>query len=282
MALYSSNKKVSGEAIVNLELQAQDIENNTITASTATKLDNGAVTSGKLSSIIDLSSKTVTYRSLVDSDFSANAGITGSKLQSGWTTASLGYTPLNKAGDTLTGDLTLSGSQPALYFRGTDGGVNFAIGVTAGEGVQIWEPEDTGGTQTSGFSDNGKVWMNMADDGAASFPNGFSAAYTSAWYAVNSDDRTFRVAHSLGRLPKFGLVQWYSQDIGTTSVHYFGSNFSTYNSNDDGDAMSWDSNYWKMGIDDDTTRKAFFRANGNNSAREIKRSSQYGFRVLLW
>lgn len=127
MATYSSFKKIDSDALIDLTVQSGDIASATIDAVdiadanvTSTKM-SGVVTSAKLNSSIDLSAKTVTYRAIVNSDISSSAGITGAKLATGAAVNNLGYTPVNQAGDTMTGTLTVaagSASAPSLTLSG--------------------------------------------------------------------------------------------------------------------------------------------------------------------
>lgn len=52
---------------------------------------------------------------LTASDVGAISGITSTDV-----TTALGYTPVNKAGDTMSGDLTVGKSEPALFIKNTD------------------------------------------------------------------------------------------------------------------------------------------------------------------
>jgi hypothetical protein len=91
--------------------------------------------------------------------------ISSSEIDSGAAVANIGYTPVNKAGDTMTGNLTIAKINPAIYLKDTaDEGVDVAIGAY-GENFFIFEPEDDGGTQTP--ASGGKQWLRIEDDGDA-------------------------------------------------------------------------------------------------------------------
>lgn len=152
MPSYSSFKKISSEAIVDLTIQSADIATTTVVtgdiqdgAVTAAKM-SGVVTSAKLNATIDLSAKTVTYRPIVNSDISASAAVAGAKFAAGAATTNIGFTPVNTSGDTMTGNLIVpagSASAPSITRDGnTNTGISLeanAIRITAGgsEGIVI-------------------------------------------------------------------------------------------------------------------------------------------------
>lgn len=133
MATYSSFKKIDTDAIVNLTLLPADIAANTIatadiqnTAVPAAAI-SGTVTSDKIASSIDLSTKTVTYRGIVNADVAAGAAIAGAKLATGAAAVNLGFTPVNRAGDTMTGRLTLAAGSAAAPSLARSGDSNTGI-----------------------------------------------------------------------------------------------------------------------------------------------------------
>ena len=145
MATYSSFKKIDTDAIVSATIASTDIAADTISATNiaATSVPAAAfsatVTSAKIASTIDLSGKTVTYRPIVNGDISATAAIAGAKLAAGAATTNLGFTPINRAGDTLTGQLLVpSGSvgAPSIASSGdTTSGINITsnnVNIVAG------------------------------------------------------------------------------------------------------------------------------------------------------
>lgn len=147
MADYKSFKKLNSDAIIDQTIIADDISSGTInnaaiaeSAVTESKINNSAVTSAKLASTVDLSGKAITYRAIVNGDINASAGIASGKLSSSAATSNLGYTPINKVGGTMTGQLRLpagNAGAPSLYNSGdTDTGIYFTntqdIGISTG------------------------------------------------------------------------------------------------------------------------------------------------------
>lgn len=128
MASYSSFKKITTESIINNSLVTDDFADNSITNAKIVgstiqtdNIANGAVSTNKLSGTLDISEKTVTYRALVNNDF-ANASISGNQLATDAIKDNLGFTPLNKAGDTYSSILTLLNNS-TLAGPDTDTGV---------------------------------------------------------------------------------------------------------------------------------------------------------------
>lgn len=137
MPSYSSFKKISSEAIVDLTIQSGDIANTTIVtgdiqdgAVTAAKM-SGVVTSAKLNATIDLSGKTVTYRPIVNGDLSSSAGLVGGKFASGAAVTNIGYTPVNTSGDTMTGNLVVPAGSAGAPSITRDGNTNTGISLEA-------------------------------------------------------------------------------------------------------------------------------------------------------
>lgn len=136
MATYNSFKRIATDSFINSSIATGDMANNAVAAGkfqsaaiTAGKFENASVGATQLASTIDLSTKTVTYRSIVDGDVATGAAIEGSKLASGAIVANLGYTPLNNAGGTMTGALRVpdgSASSPSITQSGnTNTGIYF-------------------------------------------------------------------------------------------------------------------------------------------------------------
>lgn len=128
MADYKSFKRISSAAIVDGSITNADLANDSVRnadlasdAATSTTLADGAVTSDKLAATVDLSGKSVTYRPIVVGDIADNS-VAGSKLGSGAAIDNLGYTPVNTAGDTMTGNLRLANgsASSAAISRGSD------------------------------------------------------------------------------------------------------------------------------------------------------------------
>lgn len=179
MATYSSFKKIDSAAIVDSQVLAEDIANSSIpeaaianSAVTSSKI-TGAVTSEKIAGTIDISSKSVTYRSMIDGDFSGTAGISGSKLASGAAITNLGYTPVNDAGDTMTGALTLpAGSVSAPSIRNSS---------TSNTGIYF--PT----TDNIAFSINGTNRLNIGNPHVQMYQRpSFCAVGTNGWYYGNT------------------------------------------------------------------------------------------------
>ena len=114
MADYDSFKKINSAAIVDGAIGADDAGTSSFTGAKFqnnsignAQVADGAITADKLAASLDISGMTVTYRALVSGDF-ADGSITGSKMATNAVIDSLGYTPLNKSGDTVTGQLIVS------------------------------------------------------------------------------------------------------------------------------------------------------------------------------
>lgn len=113
MAIYNTFKKISTTAIIDGEVVNTKFATSAVTsdkfdsnAIETVKIQDGAVTTGKLNQNVDLSAKTMIYRPFVDGDFAGGA-ITGTQLASAAITTNLGYTPLNKVGDAMSGTLQI-------------------------------------------------------------------------------------------------------------------------------------------------------------------------------
>jgi hypothetical protein len=179
MPSYSSFKKISSEAIVDLTIQSGDIANTTIVtgdiqdgAVVAGDM-SGVVTSPKLNATIDLSGKTVTYRAIVNSDISASAGIVGAKLAAGAATTNIGFTPVNTGGDTMTGAIIVPAGSASAPSITRDGNTNTGISLESGA-IRI-----TGGGSEAIVIDN---------SGRVRRPNhpAFAVSATAGWlYASN-------------------------------------------------------------------------------------------------
>lgn len=180
MATYNSFKKISSEAIVDGAVTGTELGTNSINADkinadavATADIANAAVNTDKLAGTLDLSGKTVTYRSMVNADFSDGA-VGGDKLATGAAAANLGYTPLNKAGDTMSGQLILpngSAAAPSLTFSGdTDTGLYFPgdnqVGIS------------TGGTA--------RLVVDSSGRGNEPYRPAFDAAGTGGWRYWNS------------------------------------------------------------------------------------------------
>jgi hypothetical protein len=125
MPTYNSFKRIDSEAIVDGAVTAADVADNAAIAGkfatdaiTAPKIGTGQVGATQLGASVDLSGRTVTYRTIVDGDISASAAITSDRLASGAITTNLGYTPLaNNNANSMTGVLRVpngSAAAPAI------------------------------------------------------------------------------------------------------------------------------------------------------------------------
>ena len=135
MPSYSSFKKITAESIIDLSVTGSVLAPGSITTTAfaansvrTSDIANGAVGTAQLASTISLSGKTVTYRPIVNADL-ANASVTGSQLASGAIASNIGYTPVYKAGATLTGPLRLpdgsAGSPSLTSTSNTNTGIYF-------------------------------------------------------------------------------------------------------------------------------------------------------------
>jgi hypothetical protein len=137
MATYNSFKRIASDSFVPNTVTSNDVSSGAVTngklatdAVTSAKIAAGAIGSNQLASNLDISTSTVTYRTVVNSDISGSAAIAATKLGTGAATSNLGYTPLNISGSTMSGPLrTTAGSagSPAIALSGnTNTGVYFA------------------------------------------------------------------------------------------------------------------------------------------------------------
>jgi hypothetical protein len=180
MATYSSFKKIETESIIDSAITGEKFAPNSVISSKfasasvrTTDIQNGAVGTTQLSSTVDLSGKTVTYRPIVNADIN-NGAIAGGNLASGAATTNLGYTPLNRAGDTATGQFRLAGG---------------SVGTASLQGPSdpntgIYFPT----TNQVSLSTNGGQRLLINADGHNIEPTrpAFYAAGNGGWYYANS------------------------------------------------------------------------------------------------
>jgi len=125
MPTYNSFKRIDSDAIIDGTIAASDVADNAAIAGkfatnaiTAPKIGTGQVGATQLGASVDLSGKTVTYRTIVDGDISASAGITADRLAGGAIVTNIGYTPLaNNNANSMTGVLRVpngSAAEPAI------------------------------------------------------------------------------------------------------------------------------------------------------------------------
>ncbi len=185
MASYNSFKKINSEAIVDDSITAGDIGTESVSSAKIAnnaveqeKFSSGAVSSDKLASNLDISGKTVTYRPIVDGDFN-NGAISGSQLASGAVVSSLGYTPVNRAGDTMTGQLVIdnnttisnnsntssgvhiNGQTIALRENGTDRLFFDSSGRPTQSNHPAWQASGRGGWRYGNQFDGARAWREI-------------------------------------------------------------------------------------------------------------------------
>ena len=174
MATYNSFKRIDSESIVDNSLSTADIGAGQITsqkfapgAITDIKILNGAVTTGKLDPTLDISTKTVIYRPILNADIN-NGVIAGSKLASGAATANLGYTPVNVAGDVMSGALIV---QNGSIIGGDDADSGFKV---TADDIQL---SLNGGT---------KLQFNSSGHSVEADRPAWQASGNGGWYYANS------------------------------------------------------------------------------------------------
>jgi len=180
MAIYNSFKKIETESIIDSAVTGSKLATDSITTAkfasssvrTADILD-GAVGSDQLAANLDLSAKTIAYRPFVSADF-ANTAIPGSKLASNAITTNLGYTPINRAGDTLSGTLNLP--------NGTAGAPAIANPINLNTGV-YFPSEDSIAISVAGTD---ALIIDSAGIGREPNRPAFYASGAGGWYYGNS------------------------------------------------------------------------------------------------
>lgn len=123
MANYSGFKKIGSESIIDNSVSSADIANSAVLSSnildgsvTADKIVDASIDTDKLASTLDLSSKTVTYRPFVNSDFASGANISSSKLTGLGTLATLNsVTSSEIATGAISSAKLASGAQQSGY-----------------------------------------------------------------------------------------------------------------------------------------------------------------------
>jgi len=186
MASYASFKRIATDSIVDAQVDVVDLADSAITAGkfatgavTSAKIANTSVSATELASAIDLSGKTVTYRTIGTNDIAPNA-VSANKLAAGATLSNVGYTPLNASGGTMVGRLTVpSGSAAApaiqsaaqsntgIYF---DSANNVVFSVAGVERMRI----NASGHKTTGTDNStGSVAWNAVPVGGWTYANSF-------------------------------------------------------------------------------------------------------------
>ena len=250
MANYNSFKKIDREAIVNSAVTGTDLGADSIdtaelasNAVVTSKINDGAVAADQLSSTVNLSTKTVTYRSIVNGDINNSANIAAGKLAAGAAQVNLGYTPLIAAGNNaMTGRLAVTnGSVSAPSIRGSDTntGIYFADNAVR-------------------FTVNGSDAMQIDSSGRAIFPNKpmFAAAGQAGWLYTNS------FGGGVGEKELNSTMNW------NLAHQYGGSNFNTSNGRFTAPVSGWYhfSTMYYLYNDNNSTSSyihTFFRKNGS-------------------
>jgi hypothetical protein len=253
MATYGSFKRIANDSIIDGTIQAGDIADNAAIAGdfapnsvTATEIGSGAVGTTQLASSIDISGKTVTYRTVVDGDIASGAGIAAGKLASGAATTNLGYTPLDSSGGTMSGVLRVpagsvsdpsikSGSQSntGIYFDAADNVVFTVAGTqamrinssghkTTPNSIMWLASGTTGWTYANSYGGygwreiGGNFGWDVYQSGGSNFSTGngrftapISGFYHLTWqsYNYNDDNNTPNYIH-LGFSRSGGLGAW--------------------------------------------------------------------------
>ena len=251
MASYSSFKKINREAIVDGAITSSDLGPNSVStdeldtnAVTTSKIQNGAVAANELNSTIDLSTKTITYRPIVNGDVSSSANIAAAKLAAGAAEVNLGYTPvLQNGNNAMTGYLNLpsgSASAPAIRGNDADTGVYFS-----GDEVR--------------FSINGSNVLNQDASGRVQEYGkpAFAAVGQPGWLYANNYGGSAGSDRELNSIMNWNLAHQYG-----------GSNFNTGNGRFTAPVSGWYhfSTMWYLLNDNNSTSSyihTFFRKNGS-------------------
>lgn len=152
MATYNSFKRIATDSFVPGAVTAAKIATDAVTtakinnnAIATTDIADGSVGTSQLASSLDLSAKTVTYRPIINSDISNTANIGSAKIASGAAVSNIGFTPLNKGGDTVGTSITLpagSATSPSIRSSSATGtGIYFPasgeIAITTNSGQKV-------------------------------------------------------------------------------------------------------------------------------------------------
>jgi len=215
MANYSSFKKIANDSIINTTIASADIADLAVTsgkfqsgAINASKIANSSVGADELASSVDLSGKTVTYRTIVDGDIANNAAIAANKLASGAAASNIGYTPLDAAGGTMTGALRVPSGSAGTGGVNLSGQTNTGIYTDSGDNIVF----SVAGTSRMRINANGhRTVGNSSTNGSIMW----QAAPTTGWTYANS----------------YGGYGWreIGSGIGWDSYQRGGSNFSNSN-----------------------------------------------------
>ena len=185
MATYNSFKRIASDSFVANTITSGDIASGAVTngklasnAITATDTANGAIGAAQLDSTLDISSKTVTYRTIVNGDISGTAAIAATKLASGAATTNLGYTPLNKSGNAMSGTLQSTSGTGAAPAIALSGNTNTGIFFNADNTVRI----TTNGTERARFDPSGRFLQGTSQTAGSPM---FQSHGTGGWLYNN-------------------------------------------------------------------------------------------------
>jgi hypothetical protein len=259
MPTYNSFKRIDAEAIVDGAVAATDVADNAVIAGkfatdaiTASKIGTGQVGATQLGASVDLSGRTVTYRTIVDGDIAGGAGITSDRLASGAIATNIGYTPLaNNNANSMTGVLRVpngSAAAPAIqsaaqsntgiYF---DSANNVVFSVAGAERMRI----NANGHKTTGTdSTTGSLmWLASGTSGwtYANSYGGFGWRETGGgmgWDVYQRGGSNFSTANGRFTSPVSGFYhltwQSYNYNDDNNTPNYVHQSFSR-----NGDINSW-------------------------------------------
>ncbi len=249
MASYSSFKKIDREAIIDGEVKTSDIAPGAVNTDElatdsviSSRILDGSVAADELASTINLSTKNITYRPIVNGDISNSANISNAKMTSGAAQSNLGYTPLNAGGNnSMSGRLAVTnGSASSPSIRGSDSNTGIYF---ANDQVK--------------FTINGSDALQIDSTGRAMFPRKpmFAAAGQPGWLYSNSYGGT-------GDRELNSIMNW------NLAHQYGGSNFNTSNGRFTAPVSGWYhfSTMWYFYSNNNSTNSyvhTFFRKNGS-------------------
>lgn len=250
MATYSSFKRITSDGIADATIATADLASNSVTngklstdSVTQAKLANLSVGASQMAAAVDLSTKTVTYRSVVNADISGSAGIAGSKLGANAATTNLGYTPLDRNNGTMTGVLQVpqgSAASPSIALSGnTNTGIFFnndsTVRITtngserarfdsAGRfllGPQS-SPQNTGSPMFQSFGTGGWLYNNQIGSGTSWQELNSNFGWTG--YQRNGNGFSYTNGRYTAPISGFYNFQWltyHHNDAGRSTNGYF-------------------------------------------------------------
>jgi hypothetical protein len=186
MATYSSFKRIATDSFIDGSVAAVDIASNAVTngkfatnAIISEKFATGSVGATQLATEVDLSTRSVTYRQITDSDISNTAGINSTRLASNAITSNLGYTPVNNTNGTMTGPLVVPAGSAGSPGIARDGNTNTGIFADSGNNLYF----SAGGVQQLRVDSAGRMLRGTdVNTGTVSF----RADGTAGWLYNNS------------------------------------------------------------------------------------------------